>query len=190
MLVYEFVSKGSLDNILHRVGNREPLGLNVRVRIAAESARGLSYMHSEAHTKIIHGDVKPANILLDDSFVPKISDFGISRLIARDKKHTVNVIGDLTYMNPVYRREGRLTEKSDVCSFGIVILELITRKKATRDSENGNILVTEFQEFMRKIGQLSCLTQKLQYQEIWRFFVALQVSLWNVLTLMWIKDHR
>ncbi|KQJ81796.1 wall-associated receptor kinase 2 [Brachypodium distachyon] len=142
MLVYEFVSKGSLDDILHKVGNKKPLSLDVRLSIAAESARGLSYMHSEAHTTILHGDVKPANILLDDEFMPKISDFGISRLIARDKQHTFNVIGDLTYIDPVYIQEGRLTEKSDVYSFGIVILELISRKKATRD----NSLVKSFLE--------------------------------------------
>ncbi|VAI23488.1 unnamed protein product [Triticum turgidum subsp. durum] len=96
-------------------------------------------MHSKTNTKILHGDVKPANILLDDKFVPKISDFGISRLIAGDKDHTGKVIGDLSYMDPVYLQPGLLTEKSDVYSFGVVLLELISRKKATH-SDNNNLV--------------------------------------------------
>uniref|UniRef100_A0A287EMR6 non-specific serine/threonine protein kinase n=1 Tax=Hordeum vulgare subsp. vulgare TaxID=112509 RepID=A0A287EMR6_HORVV len=112
MLVYEFISKGSLHEILHRVDNKEPLNLDLRLSIVAESAHDLAYMHSQAHTKILHGDVKPANILLDGNFVPKISDFGISRLI--DKEHTANVIGDMTYMDPVFLQTGLLTEKSTV----------------------------------------------------------------------------
>jgi serine/threonine protein kinase len=71
--------------------------------------------------------------------MPKISDFGISRLIARDKKHTEDVIGDLSYMDPVYKETGLLTEKSDVYSFGVVILELISRKKATYSENNSFI---------------------------------------------------
>ncbi|XP_014751405.1 wall-associated receptor kinase 2 isoform X3 [Brachypodium distachyon] len=148
MLVYEFVSKGSLDDILHKVDNKEPLSLDVRVNIATESARGLSYMHAEAHTKILHGDVKPANILLDDKFLPKISDFGISRLIARENQHTGNIIGDMSYMDPVYLQKGLLTEKSDVYSFGVVILELITRQKASYSDNNS--LVRNFLEVYEK----------------------------------------
>ncbi|XP_037434491.1 wall-associated receptor kinase 2-like [Triticum dicoccoides] len=142
MLVYEFISKGSFHDILHEFDKRESLSLDVRLRILAESAHGLAYMHSQAHIKILHGDVKPANILLDDNFVPKISDFGISRLI--DKDHTANVIGDMTYMDPVYLQTGLLTEKSDVYSFGVVILEAISRKKATHSDNNS--LVTSFLE--------------------------------------------
>ncbi|KAM0825148.1 hypothetical protein ACQ4PT_069731 [Festuca glaucescens] len=148
MLVYEFISKGSMDDILHGEGNKEPLSLDVRLRIAAESAHGLAYMHSQAHIKILHGDVKPANILLDGNFAPKISDFGISRLIARDKEHAATVIGDRTYMDPVYLQTGLLTEKSDVYSFGVLILELISRKKATYSDNNS--LVSSFLEAHKK----------------------------------------
>ncbi|KAF8779077.1 hypothetical protein HU200_003045 [Digitaria exilis] len=100
ILVYEFVPKGSLDDILH--GNREPLDLDQRLDIAAQSARGLAYLHSDTITSILHGDIKPANILLSDDLVPKISDFGISRMITVDKKYTRNVIGDVSYVDPVY----------------------------------------------------------------------------------------
>ncbi|KQJ81799.1 hypothetical protein BRADI_5g03168v3 [Brachypodium distachyon] len=118
MLVYEFISKGSLDDIPHKTDIRQPI------------TRGLSYMHYEARTKILHGDVKPANILLDENF-------GTSRLIAKDKQPIEGVIGDIRgYMDPVYMEENRLTEKSDVYSFGVVILELISRKKATHTDRN------------------------------------------------------
>ncbi|KAJ1264615.1 hypothetical protein BS78_08G013100 [Paspalum vaginatum] len=140
MLVYEFVTNGNLEDLLHR-NKVVPLSMDVRLSIAAHSADGLAYMHSKTNNKILHGDVKPANILLDDNFMPKISDFGISRLIARDKEHEEEVIGDMSYMDPVYYRTGLLTEKSDVYSFGVVILELISRKRATH-SENNSLVRT------------------------------------------------
>jgi serine/threonine protein kinase len=142
MLVYEFIPKGNLEDILHSDKNVVPLNIDVRLSIAAQSADGLAYMHSKTSNKILHGDVKPANILLDENFIPKISDFGISRLIARDKEHADNVIGDRSYMDPVYMQTGLLTEKSDVYSFGVVILELICREKATYS--NNNNLVRNF----------------------------------------------
>lgn len=144
MLVYEFISKGNLDDLLHDNNNDAPLNIDVRLSIAAQSADGLAYMHSKANNKILHGDVKPANILLDDNFMPKISDFGISKLIARDREHTDQVIGDKSYMDPTYMQTGLLTEKSDVYSFGVVILELICQKKAIYSDNNG--LVRNFLE--------------------------------------------
>ena len=148
MLVYEFISQGSLHDILHNNNNKVALNLDARLRIAAHSADGLAYMHSQAKTRILHGDVKPANILLDDNFIPKISDFGISRLIARDKEHTASIIGDMNYMDPVYLQEGLLTEKSDVYSFGVVILELISRRRAMHSDNNK--LVKNFLEAHKK----------------------------------------
>ncbi|XP_037473956.1 wall-associated receptor kinase 1-like [Triticum dicoccoides] len=139
MLVYEFITKGNLEDILHSNNKIVPLSLDVRVSIAAQSADGLAYMHSKTNNKILHGDVKPANILLDDNFMPKISDFGISRLIVRDKQHTDAIIGDKSYMDPVYKATGLLTERSDVYSFGVVILEIISRKKATH-SDNDSLV--------------------------------------------------
>ncbi|KAJ1273940.1 hypothetical protein BS78_05G024300 [Paspalum vaginatum] len=140
ILVYEFIAKGSLDDILHG-HKKEALNLDQRLCIAAESAEGLAYMHSKTTNTILHGDVKPANILLNDEFVPKISDFGISRLIAIDKaQHTNYVIGDMSYMDPVYQQTGLLTKKSDVYSFGVVLLELISRKKATYADHNSLVM--------------------------------------------------
>ncbi|VAI41023.1 unnamed protein product [Triticum turgidum subsp. durum] len=136
MLVYEFISQGSLHDILHNSNNKVAFNLDARLSIAAHSADGLAYMHSKTNNRILHGDVKPANILLDDNFIPKISDFGISRLIASDKEHSASIIGDMNYMDPVYLQEGLLTEKSDVYSFGVVILELISRERAIHSDNN------------------------------------------------------
>ncbi|KAM0830081.1 hypothetical protein ACQ4PT_066451 [Festuca glaucescens] len=133
MLVYEFVPRGSLQDVLH--GNNDPLPLETRLNIAIYSAVALAYMHSEAsqRTIVLHGDVKSRNILLDEDFTPKVSDFGTSRLMSMDKDHTNWVVGDSKYIDPVYMKTGLLTEKSDVYSFGIVLLELVTRKKARYD---------------------------------------------------------
>uniref|UniRef100_A0ACD5Z0H8 Uncharacterized protein n=1 Tax=Avena sativa TaxID=4498 RepID=A0ACD5Z0H8_AVESA len=133
MLVYEFVQRGSLQDVLH--GKNEPLPLETRLNIGIYSAVALAYMHSEAsqRTIVLHGDVKSGNILLDEDFTPKVSDFGASRLMSMDKDHTNWVIGDRSYIDPVYMKTGLLTDKSDVYSFGIVLLELVTRKKARYD---------------------------------------------------------
>ncbi|KAG2640445.1 hypothetical protein PVAP13_2KG098000 [Panicum virgatum] len=136
MLVYEFVPRGSLEDILHGNNKVVPLNIDARLSIAAQSADGLAYMHSKTNNKIIHGDIKPANILLDDNFMPKISNLGVLRLNARVKEGPENAIDDWSYMDPKYMQTGHLTEKNDVYSFGVVILELISRKKATYSKDN------------------------------------------------------
>ena len=94
----------------------------------------LAYMHSAGESTIRHGDVKSANILLDQYFTPKVSDFGTSKLLARGKdEKTERVIGDMSYIDPVYMQYGTVTQKSDVYSFGIVLIELVTRTTATYD---------------------------------------------------------
>lgn len=142
MLVYEFAPKGSLYDVLHgsKDNTKVSLPLGTRLDIAVDSAEALSYMHSSATQKILHGDVKSGNILLDENFMPKVSDFGTSRLLSIEKKHTILVIGDMNYIDPVYMKTGRLDEKSDVYSFGVVLLELITRKKPRYDGNNSLII--------------------------------------------------
>ncbi|KAF7087949.1 hypothetical protein CFC21_091105 [Triticum aestivum] len=141
MLVYEYLSNDSLHDILHN-NCKVRLNLGVRLNIATESARGLAYMHSRHN--ILHGNIKSENILLDDHFVPKISNFCISRLTGRGYKHTRIAKGDDAYMDPVYLQTGLLSEYSDVYSFGVVILELLSRKKATHSDNNS--LVRNFLE--------------------------------------------
>ncbi|PUZ40884.1 hypothetical protein GQ55_9G458000 [Panicum hallii var. hallii] len=139
LVVTEYVANGNLSDLLH--DDNLPSPLDVRLRIAIECAEALAYMHSHMYTQVIHGDVKPGNILLDSHFHARLSDFGISRLANTDKTlHTKNVIGSIGYMDPLFALDGRLTAKYDVYSFGVVLLQLIARKKATTVVDNVNIV--------------------------------------------------
>ncbi|KAK1677855.1 hypothetical protein QYE76_038703 [Lolium multiflorum] len=133
VLVYEFASNGSLQDVLHGKKN-QVLPLDSRLDIAIGSAEGLKYMHSYATHAMRHGDIKPDNILLDDKLTPKIADFGLSKLLKEEYFAKV-VIGCMGYIDPVFMKTGLLTQKSDVYSFGAVLLELITGKRNVYDEK-------------------------------------------------------
>ncbi|KDP26856.1 hypothetical protein JCGZ_18014 [Jatropha curcas] len=133
LLVYEFMPMGSLEDHLHDLPpEKEPLDWNTRMRIAAGAAKGLEYLHDKASPPVIYRDFKSSNILLDEGFHPKLSDFGLAKLgPTGDKSHvSTRVMGTYGYCAPEYAMTGQLTVKSDVYSFGVVFLELITGRKA------------------------------------------------------------
>nr|XP_027100802.1 putative receptor-like protein kinase At4g00960 isoform X2 [Coffea arabica] len=144
LLVYEFVVNESLDKLLFKSSGRDALDWNRRHDIILGVAKGLLYLHEDAHSCIIHRDIKASNILLDDKYLPKIADFGLARLFNEDGTHVnTRAAGTNGYMAPEYVMHGNLSIKADVYSFGVVILELISGQKNStfnRDTESTSLL--------------------------------------------------
>nr|CAD1817561.1 unnamed protein product [Ananas comosus var. bracteatus] len=146
LLVYEFMALGSLeDHLLDLPPDQQPLSWHTRMKIAYGSAQGLEYLHEKANPPIIYRDLKSSNILLDENFNPKLSDFGLAKLgPTGDKAHVSSrVMGTYGYCAPEYARTGHLTVKSDVYSFGVVLLELITGRRVidtARPKEEQNLV--------------------------------------------------
>ncbi|KAK8574747.1 hypothetical protein V6N13_034002 [Hibiscus sabdariffa] len=129
LLVYDFVPNNTLEFHLH---GKESSVMNwsTRMKIALGAAKGLAYLHEDCKPKIIHRDIKAANILLDESFEAMVADFGLAKYSLDTDTHvSTRVMGTFGYMAPEYASSGKLTEKSDVFSFGVVLLELITGRR-------------------------------------------------------------
>ncbi|CAN4094374.1 unnamed protein product [Withania somnifera] len=135
MLVYEFVPNNTLEFHLHGKG-RPPLDWPTRLKIAIGSAKGLAYLHEDCQPKIIHRDIKAANILVDFNFEAKVADFGLAKLTSDVNTHvSTRVMGTFGYLAPEYASSGKLTEKSDVFSFGVMLLELVTGRRPVDSSQ-------------------------------------------------------
>ncbi|KAL4572213.1 hypothetical protein LXL04_018983 [Taraxacum kok-saghyz] len=129
MLVYEFVPNNTMEFHLHGK-NRPVMEFTTRMRIALGAAKGLAYLHEDCHPKIIHRDIKAANILLEFNFDAKVADFGLAKITSDVATHvSTRVMGTFGYLAPEYAASGKLSEKSDVFSYGVMLLELITGRK-------------------------------------------------------------
>ncbi|KAI7746120.1 hypothetical protein M8C21_022933 [Ambrosia artemisiifolia] len=151
LLVLEYMPQGSLDKFLWGV-KRRTLNWRQRFDIIFGIARGLAHLHDESHVKIVHRDIKSNNILLDDDFHPKIADFGLARLQSEDQSHvttrfagtlfdnTISILNTISrgYTAPEYATYGRLSDKVDTYSFGIVVLEIISGRRCTDVSIDGH----------------------------------------------------
>ncbi|MBA0803969.1 hypothetical protein Gohar_014126 [Gossypium harknessii] len=137
MLIYEYLENNSLARALFGPQESQESQLTLdwptRMKICIGIARGLAYLHEESRLKIVHRDIKATNVLLDKNLNPKISDFYLAKLDEEDNTHiSTRVAGTYGYMAPEYALHGRLTEKADVYSFGIVALEIVSGRRNTR----------------------------------------------------------
>ncbi|KAH1233824.1 LRR receptor-like serine/threonine-protein kinase ERL2 [Glycine max] len=142
LLFYDYMENGSLWDLLHGPLKKVKLDWEARLRIAMGAAEGLAYLHHDCNPRIIHRDIKSSNILLDENFEARLSDFGIAKCLSTTRTHVSTfVLGTIGYIDPEYARTSRLNEKSDVYSFGIVLLELLTGKKAVDNDSNLHHLI-------------------------------------------------
>ncbi|KAI5081396.1 hypothetical protein GOP47_0004579 [Adiantum capillus-veneris] len=149
LLVYEYMPKGTLSQHLFewRKLDLPPLSWDKRLSIALDMARGVEYLHGLAHKSFIHRDLKPSNVLLGDDYRAKVSDFGLVKLAPEGKTSVeTRLAGTFGYLAPEYAVTGRVTTKSDVFSFGVMLMELLTGRKALDEtqSEENMHLVTWF----------------------------------------------
>ncbi|KAG6499183.1 hypothetical protein ZIOFF_038939 [Zingiber officinale] len=163
LLVYEYMCKGTLeDNLFDQTPGKAPIDWNTRMKIALGAAKGLTYLHDVANPPVIYRDMKAANVLLDENFNPKLSDFGLAKLgPVGDKTHvSTRVMGTHGYCAPDYAMTGKLTVKSDIYSFGVLLLEMITGRRAfdcskTRAEQNLIAWSRPFLNDRRKFGRLA-----------------------------------
>ncbi|KAM6562251.1 hypothetical protein CsatB_022249 [Cannabis sativa] len=143
LLVYEYVPNQSLyDNLFGALKNVRQLRWESRYKIILGVAEGLAYLHEESNLRIIHRDIKLSNIMLDEDLTPKIADFGLARLFPEDKTHISTAIaGTLGYMAPEYIVRGKLSEKADVYSFGILVIEVVSGRKNNSFNDNPNSIL-------------------------------------------------
>ncbi|KQK22412.1 LRR receptor-like serine/threonine-protein kinase FEI 1 [Brachypodium distachyon] len=162
LLIYDYLPGGSLDEVLHE--KSEQLDWDARINIILGAAKGLAYLHHDCSPRIIHRDIKSSNILLDSNFEARVSDFGLAKLLEDEESHITTIVaGTFGYLAPEYMQSGRATEKTDVYSFGVLVLEILSGKRPTDASfiEKGlnivgwlNFLAGESRE--REIADPNC----------------------------------
>ncbi|MCO5595214.1 hypothetical protein L7F22_049253 [Adiantum nelumboides] len=137
ILVYEFMSKGSLYDILHKPAFRQCLAWEDRMKIAMHIAFGIEYLHYFASPGLVHPDIKSSNILLDERNNAKVADFGLCKesLLGAEEAQTTAIKGSFGYLDPAYVKTNKLSSKSDVFSYGVILLELITGRRPVMEGE-------------------------------------------------------
>ncbi|XP_044953241.1 putative wall-associated receptor kinase-like 16 [Hordeum vulgare subsp. vulgare] len=168
ILVYEFVLNGTLFELIHGENRLLKISFSTLLRIAHEAAEGLSFLHSYASPPIIHGDVKSSNILLDNNYMAKVSDFGTSILAPSDKEQFVTIVqGTCGYLDPEYMQTCQLTDRSDVYSFGVILLEILTGQLPLKleGSETQRSLSSVFLSAMKKNNLDDVLASHVKGQE-------------------------
>ncbi|KAF7017469.1 hypothetical protein CFC21_030912 [Triticum aestivum] len=168
ILVYEFVLNDTLFELIHGKNHALQISFSTLLRIAHEAAEGLSFLHSFASPPIIHGDVKTSNILLDDNYMAKVSDFGASILAPSDKEQFITMVkGTCGYLDPEYMQTCQLTDKSDVYSFGVILLEILTGQLPLKleGSEKQRSLALIFLSAMKENNLNDVLVSHVKVQE-------------------------
>ncbi|KAK0596450.1 hypothetical protein LWI29_015787 [Acer saccharum] len=187
LLVYEYMGNGSLDKWIFKTkeGSHQLLSWNARFNIALGTAKGLAYLHEECEVKIIHCDIKPENVLLDDNFAAKVSDFGLAKLMNREESLVYTTLrGTRGYLAPEWITNSPISEKTDVYSYGVVLLEIIGGRRSYDlgdDSEKAHFTSYAFK--MLEEGKLrEILDPRLEINENDHETVetAIKVALWCV----------
>lgn len=188
LLVYEFVSKGSLANLLFE--GDTGLSWKDRMKLALDVARGLLYLHEECDVRIIHCNINPHNILMDEACTAKISDFGFARLLKRGHSRTKKQDdGTSMYLAPEWQKEdASVSVKADIYSFGVVLLEIICRRRnieMNNISSADEILLSSWVYQCFAVGQLNKLIRHDEKDVDWKILERMvKVGLWCV------QDHQ
>ncbi|KAK7320687.1 hypothetical protein VNO77_30386 [Canavalia gladiata] len=185
LLVYEYMANGSLDKWIFNKHKEEfPLDWDTRFNIAVGTAKGLAYLHEDCDSKIVHCDIKPENVLLDDNFLAKVSDFGLAKLMTREQSHVFTTLrGTRGYLAPEWITNYAISEKSDVFSYGMVLLEIIGGRKNYDPNETSE--KSHFPSFAFKMmeeGKVrEVVDSKMETRENdERVHIAVEVALWCI----------
>ncbi|KAI3698408.1 hypothetical protein L2E82_41934 [Cichorium intybus] len=178
LLLYDYLPGGSLDEALHE--STEQLAWDKRVSIIMGAAKGLAYLHHDCSPRIIHRDIKSSNILLDGNLEARVSDFGLAKLLEDEESHITTIVaGTFGYLAPEYMQSGRATEKTDVYSFGVLMLEVVSRKRPTDASfiEKGLNIVGWLNYLVTEDRQHEIIDEKCEGVEAETFDALLSVAI-------------